>query len=97
MTGVMSNDEGDVMEDDDSNAKSVTSRLIPKPQPPANTKNIIGSNSNGMMTRTMIPAMDPNCSAAAPNEPNRGAWRPGFCALHLVPLFGAPKWRPWKN
>ncbi len=41
--------------------------------------------------------MDPNRGAAPPNEPYRGARRPGLRALRLVPLLWAPKWRPWKS
>ena len=41
--------------------------------------------------------MDPNRGAAAPHEPSRGARRPGSRARRLVPLFGAPKWRPSTN
>ena len=41
--------------------------------------------------------MDLNRGAVAPYEPNKGARRPGSRVLHLVPLFGAPKWRPSKN
>ena len=41
--------------------------------------------------------MDPNRGAAPPHDPSRGARRPGSRARRLVPLFGAPKWRPSTN
>jgi hypothetical protein len=38
--------------------------------------------------------MDPNRGTGAPYEPDGGVRHPGLRALHLVPFFGAPKWRP---
>jgi hypothetical protein len=42
-------------------------------------------------------SMDLNRGAVAPYELSKGARRPGLRVLRLVPLFGAPKWRPSKN